>query len=221
MANVSKQCKGGTLHLIKIPQKYKVQVAKIAEKTLTGAGELFAYQKPVETVIFSSIPEFVIPEVGIGAHATMQGDIVVNIDFSRRDIAKVIQKELPSTLYHEFSHVVRADAHKNLYTTLIESLITEGIASYIEKKVFRKKVPYIEPIKNERKYWLQTQKNMRKNTYDHGEWFYGTKKLPRWIGYRLGYLIVNSFMEQQKNLSFAQLVRTKSSEVLRELRFQA
>jgi len=219
MVGISKQCKGGTLHLIKIPKKYKVQVSKCAEKALAGASELFVYQKPVETVIFSSIPGYVIPEVGAGACAIMQGDIVVNIDFSRRDITKVIQKELPSMLYHEFSHVVRASVHKNLYTTLIESLITEGIASYIEKKVFRKKVPYIEPIKNERKYWLQVQKNMYRNTYDHGEWFYGTKKFPRWIGYRFGYLIVNSFMEQQKNLSFAQLVKTKSFEVLREFQF--
>jgi len=216
MAGASKQCKGGTIHLIKIPEKYKIQVAKIAKKTLTGASKLFAYKKPVETVIFSSIPEFIIPEVGTGAHATIQGDIVVNIDFSRRDIIKVIQKELSSALYHEFSHVVRASVNKELYTTLIESLITEGIASYVEKKLFQKKVPYIEPIKNERKYWLRTKNNMHKNNYDHGEWFYGTKKLPRWIGYRFGYLIVNSFMKQQKNISFAQLVRTKSPEILRK-----
>ena len=202
--------------MIKIPKKYRVQVAKTAERALTGAGELFAYRKPVETVIFSSIPEFVIPEVGIGANATIQGDIIVNIDFSRRDIKKVIQKELSPTLYHEFSHVVRASVHKNLYATLSESFITEGIASYIEKKVFRKKVPYIKPIKNERKYWLQAQKNMCKKDYDHSKWFFGTKKLPRWIGYRLGYLIVNSFMERQKNLTLAQLVRIKSHNVLRD-----
>lgn len=215
MASVSKQCKRGTLHLIKIPAKYKKEIGKTAERALAKASELFTYRKPVETVIFSSIPELVIPEVGIGAHATTQGDIVVNIDFLRRDIKKVIQKELPSAIYHEFSHVVRASLHKNLYTTLNESLVTEGIASYVEKKIFQKKVPYVEPIKNERKYWLQAQKNIRKNTYDHGEWFFGYGKLPRWIGYRLGYLIVDSFMQRQKNLSLAQLVRTKPHEVLR------
>jgi len=219
MVGISKQCKGGTLHLIKIPEKYKAQVAKRAEKALAGASELFVYRKAVETVIFSSTPEYVIPEVGVGAYATMQGVIIVNIDFSRRDIIKVIQKEFPSMLYHEFSHVVRASVYKNLYATLIESLITEGIASYVEKKLFRKKVPYIEPIRNERKYWSQVQEGMNRNTYDYSEWFYGTKKLPRWIGYRLGYLIVNSFMEQQKNLSLAQLVRTKSFEILREFQF--
>jgi len=219
MVGISKQYKGGAVHLIKIPKKYKTQVAKRAEKSLAGASKLFIYRKPVETVIFSSAPEYVIPEVGLGAYTTRQGVIIVNVDFSRRDITKVIQKEFPSTLYHEFSHVVRASVYKKLYATLIESLITEGIASYVEKKVFRKKVPYIEPIRNERKYWLQLQKSMNRNTYDHGEWFYGKKKLPRWIGYRLGYLIVNSFMEQQKNLSLAKLVRTRSFEILRGFQF--
>ncbi len=202
--------------MIKIPKKYKVQVAKTAERALAGASELFMYRKPVETVIFSSIPEFVIPEVGIGANATIQGDIIVNINFSRHDIKRVIQKELSSALYHEFSHIVRANFHKKLYATLNESLITEGIASYIEKKIFQKKIPYIAPIKNERKYWLRAQKIMYEKTYDHSEWFFGAKKLPRWIGYRLGYLIVNSFIEHQKNLTLAHLVRIKSQKLLRE-----
>ena len=201
---------------MKIPKKYRAQVVQIAEKALVGTSRLFAYRKPVETVIFSSFPGFVIPEVGIGAHAIMQGDIVVNIDFSRNDIKKVIQKELFPTLYHEFSHVVRASAHKNLYATLGESLITEGIASYVEKKVFRKKVPYIEPIKNEKKYWLLAQKNIDMQVYNHSEWFFGTKKLPRWIGYRLGYLIIDRFMERQKNFNLARLVRTKSQNILQE-----
>ena len=216
MLRTYKQCKGCTFHLVKIPPKYKKEVGKTTEKALLGAPKLFAYHKSVEIVIFSSIPEFVISEVGIGANATLQGDVVVNLDFSRRDIKKVIQKELSPVLYHEFSHVVRASIYKNLYTTLDESLVTEGIASYIEKKLFRKKVPYIKPIKNERKYWLQAKKNMRKKDYDHSEWFFGRGKLPRWIGYRLGYLIVSSFMKKNPKVSFAELTRIKSKDIFKD-----
>ena len=207
--------------MIKTPKNYVPQIARVTEKTLAEAGELFAYRKPVEIVIFSSIPDFVIPELGIGAHATIQGDVVVNIDFSRRDIKHIIQKELSPTLYHEFSHVVRASIYRDLYATLSESLITEGIASYIERKIFRKKIPYIEPIKNERKYWLQARKNMKKKPYNHSEWFFGYGKLPRWIGYRLGYLLVESFMKRQKNRTLAQLVRTKSNEIFAEAKISS
>lgn len=216
MSRVYKQCKGGTLHLIKIPLKYRSQISQTAKQALANASKLFGYHRYVEIVIFSSAPDFVIPQVGIGAHATIQGDVVVNIDFLRRDITRVIKNELPSTLYHELSHVVRKSVHQDLYETLLESLVTEGIASYIEKKVFGKNVPYIKRIRNEREYWQKARKDMNKKTYNHAEWFFGRGKLPRWIGYRLGYLLVDSFMKRRKNLSFAQLARTESRKVARE-----
>lgn len=214
MINTSLRCREGNLHLIKIPPKYKQQVLKIAKKSLTEAIELFKYEKSVETVIFASSPEFVIPETGIGAHALLQGDIVINIDFSRKDALSVIQKELASTIYHEFSHVVRQSVNKKLFDNLFESLIAEGIASYIEATLFSKNVPYVSPIKNEKKYWIGAQKDFNNSKYDHYEWFFGTKKLPRWIGYRLGYLLINSFTEKNK-LSISKLTRIKSSEVLK------
>lgn len=214
MRKLHKQCKGGTLHLVRVPTKYEKEVTRTARKTLIDVSGLLMYHKPIETVIFSSTQEFVIPESGIGAHAIIQGDIVVNIDFSRHDVKKILKKELPSTLYHEFSHIVRKTVHPSLYETLIESLVTEGIASYIEQKVFRKRVPYVERIRNEEKYWLKAQKSMGEKTYNHAEWFFGRGKLPRWIGYRLGYLLVDSFMKQRRNFSLAQLVRTKPSEVI-------
>jgi len=214
MGKLRNTCRGGTLHLIKIPPTYQKVVEKNAKHALANASELLLYHKPVETVIFSSTRAFIIPEGGIGAHAIIQGDIVVNIDFSRRDIKKVLEKELPPALYHEFSHIVRKASRPNLYETLIESLITEGIASYIEKKVFRKRVLYVEPIKSEQKYWSKVKKNMRKKRYSHAEWFFGNGELPRWIGYRLGYLLVDSFMKHHRNLSLAQLVRIKPSEII-------
>jgi uncharacterized protein YjaZ len=210
MLKIVQQCKGGTLHLVKIPKGYRRKVARTAEKAFDKAGELFAYKKPVEVVIFSASPELIIPEVGIGAHATVQGDIVMNMDFSRHDIRRIIKKELPSTVYHEFSHVVRKTVHAALYSTLLESLVTEGIASYVEKKVCKSKVPYIKPIRNEMKYWKLAQRILGKKRYsyeDHSAWFYGTKKLPRWIGYRLGYLMVAGYMKNNPKTSFAKLVR--------------
>lgn len=214
MSSISKQCKGGTLHLVKIPKRYQIQVAKTAERTLTEAGKLFEYQKSVEIAIFSSHPEVVIPELGIGGNSIYQGDIVINIDFSRKDIAYIIKKELPSALYHELSHIVR-EATVGYGETLLEALASEGIGSYVENRIFHRTMPYTKQILHELKYWQKAKRLLKKKPYNHFEWFFGTKKLPRWIGYRLGYLLVDSFMKRQKNLSLSQLVRTKSHEILR------
>ena len=214
MTGVSQQCEGGMLHLIKIPRKYGVQVAKTAERALVQAGELFAYRKPVEVVVFSSYPEVVIPELGIAGKSIYEGDIVIDIDFSRKDIPHVINKELPSTLLHEFSHIVR-EATVGYGKTLLGALISEGIGSYVENKLLRRTMPYTKPIRHELKYWQKAKRFLGKKTYNHFEWFFGRGKLPRWIGYRLGYLLVDSFMQRQENLSLEQLVRIKSHEVLR------
>lgn len=204
--------------MIKIPKEYKREVGITAEKSFDKAGELFVFQKSVEVIILPKISEIVIPEIGIGAITDHQGYIYISIDFSRRDIKKIIKEQLPLTIYHELSHIIRMHLFGNLVKNLLDNLIAEGIASYIEKEVFNKRISYIEPIQNEMRYWRKAQKILRKKKYnyeDRSGWFYGTKKLPRWIGYRLGYLLVDSFMQRQKNLSLAQLIRTKSSEVLR------
>lgn len=216
MITLLKQCKEGTIHLVKIPSRYRTKVIKTAKRALTEAGKILMYHETAEIVIFSSDPGFVIPELGMEAHALIQGDIVVNMDFTRPDIKKVIQNELSPALYHELSHVVRASIQKTPYGTLGESLVTEGIASYIEKKVFLKRVPYIKPIKNEKSYLTRMQEDLNKKDYNHSEWFYGAGKLPRWIGYRFGYLMVDFFMKHQKEITLAQLVRINSRTILQQ-----
>ena len=216
--NKNTKCKRGNFHLIKIPGRYIRSIEKSALSALREARVLFQYEKPIEVVVFSSISAIVIPELGIGAHALSQGDIVVNIDFARKDIVKIIQRELPSTLFHEFSHVVRGSVIKDPYAILLDALITEGIASYIEKHIYKYAVPYIRHIKNEDQLWKKAQRILRKKNYtwnDHAEWFLGGGKLPRWIGYRLGYLMVLSYMKHYRNTSMADLTRMKASKILK------
>ncbi len=215
--NRIKRCKNGILHLIKIPVRHARSVERSALDALEQAGKLLQYKKPAEVVVFSATPESVIPELGIGAHALSQGDIVVNIDFARKDIRKIIQKELPSTLFHEYSHVVRGSVFKDPYATLFDALVTEGIASYLEKSVIKNNVPYIKLIRGENRFWLKAKKILRKKNYTwdtHREWFFGGGKLPRWIAYRLGYLIISSFMMNHRDTSMAKLTRMKAEDIL-------
>ena len=186
MFKIAQQCKDGTLHLVKIPKKYRRDVGKIAEDSFEKAGKLFAYKKPVEVMIFPRISDIVIPEIGIGGMTTERGDILLSIDFSRRNIGKIITEQLPLSVYHELSHVVRGThvmRGTHDYAVLLDWLVFEGIASYIERKLFKEKVPYIAPVKDEMEYWAQAQKIlMKKTSYKESrKWFFGTEKLPRWI----------------------------------------
>lgn len=137
--------------MVNIPKEYKRQVGITAERAFEKAGKLFAYKKAVEVAFLPNIPSMIIPELGIGGITTEQEGITVSIDFLRSDIKKIIRKQLPSTIYHELSHIVRGWRD---VSTLLGWLVFEGIGSYVEKKLFKEKVLYVEPIQNEMRYWL-------------------------------------------------------------------
>jgi len=209
------RCTGGLIHLVKVPKEKVLAVERKIITALKKGEKLFAYKKSVEVVVFSASKESVIPEIGIVGYALIQGDIVVNIDFSRRDIKAITNKWLPSAIYHELSHVVREDATIGCYTTLLNALVAEGIACYIEKEICGLDLPYIKPIKGEEEFWKKAKPKLHQKKYNHGQWFFGLGKLPRWIGYRLGYLIVSSFMEENKDISLAKLVRMRARIILK------
>jgi len=216
MAKANKQCKEGNVHLVKIPEECRAEIANIAKETLDEASEIFDFQKPVDLVIFSTSAQFVIPELGMAAYASREEFMICMFDFSRRDIEKIIEKEFKATLFHEFSHIVRADLFGNTMVDLFEDMVSEGIASYVEKKMGGK-TPYTNPIADEMKYLQKAKRMMVKKDYtyeDHQEWFYGVGKLPRWIGYRLGYMLVEHYMKKHPKTSFAELVRLEAKAIL-------
>lgn len=192
-----------------LQMEYRAEIARIAQDALDEASEIFDFSKLVELVIFSTSAHFVIREIGMSAYASLEGFITCMFDFARRDIEKVIQRELRPSLFHELSHIVRVDLFGNLMANLPENMVSEGIACYIEKKMGGK-VPYTKPIEGEMKYWQKAKKMMAKKEYtyeDRQEWFVGAGKLPRWIGYRLGYLLVAEYMKKHPKISVAELVR--------------
>ena len=162
--------------------------------------------------------DFVIPKLGIGGSAIGKSCIEIKIDFSRKDLRKIIEVELPSTIYHELAHLVREDS-VGYGKTLLDSFVSEGISCFVEKSILpNRKIPYIQKIKNEQKLWDKAKKLLEKTKYNYSEWFFGSSKLPNWTGYRLGYLIVEGFTKS-KNISLAELSRLKSKDILKGNKF--
>ena len=129
---------------------------------------------------------------------------------------EVITIDLSPTLQHEFSHVVRANT-VGYPETLLDSFIDEGIACFIEQASEPDRIiPYIQEQKDEKKLWQEAKKHLSKKlTSDlHNTWFFGAGEKPNWIGYRLGFLIVQEYMKNN-NVKLAKLVRTSSRDILK------
>jgi hypothetical protein len=208
----------GNVHLIGVEKKYKTKIASQALKGLDDAAKVLKYNKPVELAIFDAEFWDVHPKMYMSAHARVYY-INIKICLYRKDIDinYTLSTELPLTIQHEFSHVVRYNT-VGYPETLLDAIIDEGIACYIEHSIKSDRdIPYIKENKNEKKLMLKAKKLFARKLSSelHNEWFFGTGKLPEWIGYRLGFLIVKNFMENNK-VSLDKLCRMNAKEILKQ-----
>jgi len=214
----SKICKQGNIHLIGIASNKSEEILSRAVESLDKARNILRYEKRVDVMIIEAQDFFVIPKLGVGGSAIGKSCIEVKINFSRKDLQKIIDIELPSTIYHELAHLVREDSI-GYGKTLLDSFVSEGISCFVEKSILpNSKIPYIQKIKNEIKLLSKAQKTLDKTKYNYSEWFFGSGKLPNWTGYRLGYLIVESYANKKK-VSLDKLTRTSSKNILKGSKF--
>lgn len=209
----SKICEKGNIHLVGMLSKERSAVLARSIKALAKALKLLKYDKQIDVVVIEAQEFFVIPKLGIGGSAIGKSCIEIKIDFSRKDLRKIIDVELPATIYHELAHLVRKDSF-GYGNTLLDSFVSEGVSCFVEKSILpNRKIPYIQKIKAEQKLWNKAKKLLGKTKYNYSEWFFGSGKLPNWTGYRLGYLIVASSVKKD-SVPLAKLVRMSSKEIL-------
>ena len=156
----------------------------------------------------------VIPETGMTGSAIGKSGIQILINCGRKFSKQNFVTELSSSVAHEATHLVREDT-EGYNRSLLDTIINEGVACYVEKSFLpRRHIPYIAAIRGEKHYIKKARGEFYKKHYNHSEWFFGSEKFPRWIGYRIGFLIVNGYAKNKK-ISLAKLVRTKSSTILK------
>lgn len=205
-------CSNGNIHLIGIQNEYRTRTMDSIKKGLEKASELLKYTNQVDVAIFDSEEWDVHPQLNLSAHARVYY-IDIKVCFYKKglNLEYLFNIDLPATIYHELSHVVRANAI-GYAENLLQDLIDEGIACYIEEASgLSPQQPYVNPIQDEEKYIEEAQNHFQNKLVNnlHSKWFYGSADLPEWIGYRIGYLMVKKYMENNK-ISIDELVRTKA-----------
>jgi hypothetical protein len=205
-------CKNGNIHLIGVPDENVEAVSRVVIKSFDEAMSSLKYFNKVDVVVIEAQDFFVISQLGIGGSAIGKSCIEIRIDFSRKDLDNIIKVEIPATIYHELSHIIRENNLKH-GGTLLDSMVSEGIACYIEQLAVPREIPYIKPIEYENNFWNKAKESFNDSNYDHSVWFFGAGELPNWIGYRLGYLLVKEYM-QKNNKELSELSLIPSKEIL-------
>lgn len=153
----------------------------------------------------------VIPEWGVGGYCASASSIELIVELNRQDDW---QNYLPRTIFHEWHHLARWRG-PGYGQTLMEALISEGLAQHFEVEVGGCEPAFfsifLDPLV--RKQMLGAlRREISDTAYDHNRWFFGKGEFPFQAGYDLGFHITDLFMKSRKKRP-SELIQLNSSEM--------
>lgn len=179
---------------------------------------------PANTIRFTLDSNNVIPWMGIGGFSdpTQNGKITISLHPNFKEpLTPNIIKWLPGTLAHEVHHSVRIQIGPGFGKTLLEELITEGLADSFAHTLYPGMVhPWTNALNSNQEYELWQQIQPFLNNLDlqyelYGKWFFGGDGIPNAAGYTIGYRIVQNYLNRHPIMSAAELVREEAKTILK------
>ncbi len=166
-------------------------------------------------VIIHVKPSWTIPEIGFSGFSPNAAYAFIHIDPSNPNFDSNIETELAATIAHELHHCARYTS-VGYGQTLLEALVTEGLACAFEMDFRQGQIPiYANALELSQISALlsQAQEEFHSQTYAHDDWFFGSQEhgIPRWTGYTLGYEIVKKYLEETRLTAASQWNTSASS----------
>lgn len=203
-----------SVHFIGIPPKLKKELRSIVLSALRDARKALRYREPIGVAVFEAPADLVIPEIGLAGSAIGKTGIEIKIDLSRKLSKRKFELELYSSVCHETAHLARENA-VGYNSSLLDAMVNEGVACFTEKTLKpERSIPYIAPIKNEKRALRSAASHFFEKNYDHSKWFFGAKNFPKWAGYRIGYLIVDGYAKNNRT-TLPNLAKMESVKIFR------
>jgi len=199
-----------------ISRERRIFLNKTIKKHVLIAGKIFNI--PYITITIYPKPSWTIPETGESGYTFSEDWIRISINpkSQKFSLKNIIEKHIPATIYHEMNHVARWRS-VGYGTNLLEVIISEGLACVFEKEQWAI-TPWAIHSKKEIVEFLKiiTKRDKNKdNMYNHAEWFYGKGNLPRWIGYKIGTYIIESFRKNFLKISWKELTEMKAEDIIK------
>lgn len=154
----------------------------------------------IDVLITNRLHDIIIPEDGVGG-LTITADF---IEFAINQ-EKATENLISEMLVHELCHAARWGKNNELISSLLDSIISEGIATYFEAELIKnrnERTVFIQtilerPDEENEKILDQVRDRLDSNEYDYNAIFFtGNNKLPRWSGYSLGFYLVKKYLEK-------------------------
>jgi hypothetical protein len=181
--------------------------------------------KPVNITVYFNAA-WTIQSTGETGYTPTGEWIQISLDLTGKKfpLKTVIEKRLPVTIYHEMCHIKRWHT-TGFGSKFHEELVSEGLACAFEVEQFEHDIkPLFFASDSEIKKLLGiVHKNTDKikNSYSYYDWFTtGTKDIPRWLGYKLGYYIISNVLKNNSNLRVTDLMDMPAKKLIKMSRVE-
>jgi hypothetical protein len=149
----------------------------------------------------------VIPGMGSNGTASFPGNVALTLD-PDADVLATIDREVRATLVHELHHLARASRVTD--ETLVDRVVTEGLATAFERDVCKTEPPWgVAPPEE----WTHEVLALPADT-DPDPWLHRHPDGRRWVGMRVGTHLVDR-AAQATGKTAATLVFASSAEIVR------
>lgn len=193
---------------------------KVIENNFSSSVSKISEKIPISNidVLVTSDANGAIPEIGIGGRMLNPHLVLVSLDTKFPNLMKFLPERLENSLVHEFHHCMRLN-NVGSTKTLLEALITEGLADHFTIEITNKAASLWSTALSPKQIqiYLEKAKNEYNNKkYNHRAWFFGKgdTDIPRWTGYSLGFYLVKEFLKNNPTKKASQLYSVKAEEFI-------
>ena len=188
-----------TIHLLDAGQQlgdWHAKLLPLLEESVHALGGFFV----VDRLDILAYPSFyVIPELGVNGYSEGPHLLHIKLDATSPHFAAQHAQAIPALVAHEVHHCMRGRT-VGYGRTLVEALVSEGLACAFERQVTGHLPFYAQALGSEQLAHMlaRAQADMHASAYDHAAWFYGSASagIPRHTGYSLGYQLVAAALQQ-------------------------
>ncbi|MGK9175114.1 DUF2268 domain-containing protein [Yokenella regensburgei] len=157
---------------------------------------------------------FVIPEKGHLGYCPEAGLVYITVDPENPLFCKNEAHSVERMFAHELHHAARW-AGPGYGSSLGEVIVSEGLAGHFSLELFGGEPEPWESLTSDilpscRPLLLE---NWHRTDYDHNAWFFGTGKLPRWLGYTAGFNLICRYLTYYPHLKASMLADMNAEEL--------
>lgn len=141
-------------------------------------------------LVLCDYPGLAIPSIGVGGYAPGAHLAFIALDPQDAGFSEW-RSHLPATIAHELHHLARWSG-PGYGTTLLDSLVSEGLATLHETEYMGREPVYARAVRDLDALWHEVEPLLDRTDL-HAQYFFGAPGVPQWAGYSLGYELARRY----------------------------